>query len=108
MIRALVFVLLAAAGCAKSSGGHSETKSSLGKAASVSQSQTAASMGSAIMQADGTIVLRLRATDGTRMLNDIHLTYRPTDQPQYADLLAHLGGLRPGEEKPVVAPWPPE
>jgi hypothetical protein len=107
MIRALVFALLAAAGCAKSSG-HGETKNSPAKAASVSQSPTAASIGSAIMQADGTIVLRLRATDGTRMLNDIHLTYRPSEQPQYAEVLAHLGGLSPGEEKPIVAPWPPE
>ena len=105
MIRALVFALLAAAGCAKS-GGHAETKSSAGKAASVSQGQTAASIGSATMQVDGTIVLDLRATDGTRMLNDIHLTYRPADQPQYAELLAHLGGLKPGEGKPVFPPWP--
>ena len=71
---------------------------------SQSQSQTAASIGSATMQADGTIVLQLRATDGTGMRGDARLTY-PPDHAQYAKVLAHLGGLGPGEEKPVP-PWP--
>ena len=103
MMRALLLALVAAAGCAKSSS-HAEPKSSPGKAASVSQSQPAVSIGSATMQADGTIVLQLRATDGSGMRGDARLTY-PPGHPQYQKILAHLGGLRPGEEKPVP-PWP--
>ena len=103
MIRVLLLALVAATGCAKS-GGHTETKSSPGKAASVSQSQPAASIGSATMQADGTIVLLLRAMDGTGMRGDARVTY-PRGHAQYEKILAHLGGLKPGEEKPVP-PWP--
>jgi hypothetical protein len=103
MIRVLVFALVAAAGCAKSAG-HTETKTSPAKAASVSQSQTAASIGSATMQADGTIVLQLRATDGQGMRGDARLTY-PVGHAQYDKILAHVGGLKAGEEKPVP-PWP--
>jgi len=103
MIRALLVALVAAGGCAKSSG-HAEPKSSPGKVAIVSQTKPAASIGSATMQTDGTIVLQLRATDGTGMRGDGRLTY-PPGHPQYQKILAHLGGLLPGEEKPVP-PWP--
>lgn len=59
MTRALLLALaIIAAGCAKSNG-HSEPKTSPGKAAPVNQ---APSIGSATMQVDGTIVLQLRAT----------------------------------------------
>ncbi|HVV93444.1 MAG TPA: hypothetical protein VHD15_08505 [Hyphomicrobiales bacterium] len=65
----------------------------------------AKSIGSATMAADGTIVLDLRAA-GPQGLGDARMVYPPGD-PNYASVLRHLGGLRPGEEKPVP-PWPDE
>jgi hypothetical protein len=62
-----------------------------------------ASIGVARMAPDGTITLRLRASDHG-MIGDGRLIYRPGD-PCYARVLRHLGGLRPGEVKPVP-PWP--
>ncbi len=38
------------------------------------------------------------------MVGDALLTYAP-DHPQYQKILTHVGGLRPGESKPVP-PWP--
>jgi hypothetical protein len=64
----------------------------------------AASIGVATMASDGTIELRLRATGPGGMVGEGFLTYRPND-PQYGDILRHLGGLRPGETK-SVPPWP--
>ena len=60
------------------------------------------SIGEASMDADGTLRLRLRAGDDA--VGDAELVYRPGDV-DYAEVLAHLGGLRPGERKPVP-PWP--
>jgi hypothetical protein len=62
-----------------------------------------ASIGTARMKDDGTIVMQLRAQTGGAV-GDAQVTYAPTS-PQYQDVLKHLGGLRPGEEKPVP-PWP--
>jgi hypothetical protein len=56
------------------------------------------------MKPDGTIVLQLRATDDSGAVGDGLITYPPGD-PRYAEVLKHLGGLKPGEEKPVP-PWP--
>jgi hypothetical protein len=64
----------------------------------------AASIGVATMGSDGTIELRLRATGPGRMVGEGFLTYPPSD-PQYAEILRHLGGLKPGETK-SVPPWP--
>jgi hypothetical protein len=64
----------------------------------------AASIGVATMGPDGTIELRLRANGPGGMVGEGFLTYRPSD-PQYAEVLRHLGGLRPGETK-GVPPWP--
>jgi hypothetical protein len=63
-----------------------------------------ASIGVATMDADGTIVLDLRATGPDGVRGDAQLRY-PRDHKDYAAVLKHLGGLRPGESKPV-APWP--
>jgi len=61
------------------------------------------SIGSATMNADRTIVLRLRAEKpGT--VGDATIEYRPTDR-DYDSVLKHIGGLQPGETKPVP-PWP--
>jgi len=62
-----------------------------------------ASIGVATMQPDGTIVLDLRA-EGPGMLGDARITY-PKSHPEYDSVLKHLGGLTPGDSKPVP-PWP--
>jgi hypothetical protein len=61
-------------------------------------------VGTAKMEADGTIVLHLSSYDD-RVGGRTHgvLVY-PKDHPQYAEILAHVGAIHPGEEKPV-RPW---
>ncbi len=63
-------------------------------------------IGSATMKEDGTILLQLRAEGPGGIRGDALLTY-PPGHPEYKKILKHLGGLRPGEEKPVP-PWPAE
>ena len=63
-------------------------------------------IGSATMKEDGTILLQLRAEGPGGVLGDALLTYTP-GHPDYEKILEHVGGLRPGEEKPVP-PWPEE
>lgn len=58
------------------------------------------SIGVAKMKADGTLELRLRGPGGAEAL----AVYPPT-HAEYKKTLGHLGGMRPGEEKPVP-PWP--
>jgi hypothetical protein len=62
------------------------------------------SIGSAKMKDDGTLVLMLRAEGAGGLVGDALITYKP-DDPKYKKTLEHLGGLKPGEEKPVP-PWP--
>ena len=62
-----------------------------------------ASIGVATMEDDGTIVLVLRA-EGPNAVGDALLRYSKTD-PKYDEILRHLGGLKPGESKPVP-PFP--
>jgi hypothetical protein len=61
------------------------------------------SIGQATMEPNGTIVLRFRAEGPGGMRGDGLLRY-PPDHPQYRSVLDHLGGMRPGENKPVP-PW---
>jgi hypothetical protein len=61
------------------------------------------SIGMATMAPDGTIFLDLRAEGPSGVRGDARLTYPPS-HPQYREVLAHLGGLAPGERKPVP-PW---
>ena len=63
-----------------------------------------AAIGRATMDADGTLVLRLRAESDDGAVGEALLTYAPTD-PDYEAVLRHVGGVRPGEDKPVP-PWP--
>jgi hypothetical protein len=57
------------------------------------------------MKPDGTIVLQLRATDpASVVMGDAQFEY-PPGHPRYEEVLEHIGGLEPGEEKPVP-PWP--
>jgi hypothetical protein len=63
----------------------------------------AASIGIATMDGSGTIVLQLGANEGG-IHGHARLVYPPT-HPEYTNILRHLGGLTPGESKPVP-PWP--
>jgi hypothetical protein len=60
------------------------------------------SIGGATMKEDGTIVLDLRA-EGPGIIGDAQFVY-PPGHAEYQNVLAHLGGLKPGEHK-VVPPW---
>ena len=55
-------------------------------------------IGMAVMSLDGTITLTLHTPDGAEGV----LAYKKND-PQYARILSHLGGIRPGEHKSVPA-----
>ena len=68
------------------------------------RAQAADSIGSATMLPDGTIVLRLRATSGGGMVGDGQFSY-PPNHTQYEMIRRHLGGISPGETKPVP-PFP--
>jgi len=67
--------------------------------------QTTETIGSAKMEADGTLVLQLmaRSDDGT-IIGDGLLRY-PPGHPDYDSILRHVGPLKPGEEC-LVRPWP--
>lgn len=65
--------------------------------------QSVEPIGSAKMLADRTLVLSLRAeTDGS--IGHAEFKYYK-DDPNYAEILRHIGGLEPGDEK-VVLPFP--
>ena len=59
-------------------------------------------IGIATMESDGTVVLQLRATGEGGIAGDARLAY-PRSHPQYEKVLRHVGGLRPGQTKPVKA-----
>ena len=63
-------------------------------------------IGTATMKEDGTVVLFLRAETGDGLVGDGMVQY-PPGHPNYHEVLDHLGGLEPGENKPVP-PWPDE
>lgn len=56
------------------------------------------------MDSDGTISLYLVASDGAGLSGCAMLTYTTSD-PIYAQLVAHLGGLTPGNSA-TYEPWP--
>lgn len=68
------------------------------------EAQPAASIGMATMSENGTITLDLRAAGSGGLTGDARFVY-PRGHKQYDEILRHLGGLRPGETKPVP-PWP--
>jgi len=70
----------------------------------VPKEQERQSIGSATMLPNGTIVLLLSAAGPGGEIGDARYEY-PPDHPRYAEILKHVGPLRPGENKPV-APWP--
>lgn len=57
------------------------------------------SIGSARMLPSGVIEMQLRA-QGSGSIGDSVLVYKPS-HPSYTEIVDHLGGLEPGEEKPV-------
>jgi hypothetical protein len=60
------------------------------------------SVGRATMSADGTITLALRSL-WPDPIAESQLVY-PPDDSQYEEIKHHLGGIKPGESKPVP-PW---
>jgi len=77
-------------------------------AASVASAQTtppcdkAGNIGVASMTADGVITLRLRSLP-PGPIAEATMRYAPGD-PKYDEVKTHLGGIVPGETKPVP-PW---
>ncbi|MBI4913799.1 MAG: hypothetical protein HY823_13775 [Acidobacteria bacterium] len=61
-----------------------------------------ATIGQATLAPDGTVILDLRA-QGSGALGDAQFRY-PPGHPEREGVLRHLGGLAPGEVKPVP-PW---
>ena len=55
-------------------------------------------IGTATMAADGTMTLNLHSPDGRALV----LAY-PRSDTNYARMLSHIGGMQPGERKPVPA-----
>ena len=60
---------------------------------------TVESIGVAEMSADGTITLHLKSL-WPDPHEDSDLTFAP-DDPQYDDIKKHLGGMAPGQSKPI-------
>ena len=60
---------------------------------------TVDSIGMAEMSADGTITLHLKSL-WPDPHEDSDLTYAP-DDPQYGEIRKHLGGIKPGQSKPI-------
>jgi hypothetical protein len=65
-----------------------------------------AGIGRAEMRPDGTLVVTLRAGKGSGAGGGTRFLYAPGDE-MYCPALRYLGGLRPGETKPVP-PWDPD
>jgi hypothetical protein len=63
---------------------------------------TVESIGTAQMSADGVITLHLKSL-WPDPSEDTDLTYAP-DDPQYDEIKKHLGGMTPGDSKPIP-PW---
>jgi hypothetical protein len=61
-------------------------------------------IGTATLNADGSLSLQLRAEGAGGMMGDAFFTYQPGDA-MYKKVLDHVGGLKAGESKPVP-PFP--
>jgi len=60
-------------------------------------------IGVASMRSDGTIDLQLRAEGPNGEVGDGFFTYK-VGEPKYQQIIEHVGGLKPGESKPMP-PW---
>ena len=61
-------------------------------------------IGIATMNEDRTVVLRLRAVSEDNAVGEACFSYSPMDE-NYESIISHIGGINPGESKPVP-PWP--
>lgn len=61
-------------------------------------------VGSAYMTPDGTLEMRLRTETEDGTIGEAFLVIPPAD-PRYKDMVAHLGGIRPGEGR-AIPPFP--
>jgi hypothetical protein len=66
-------------------------------------SPTAQYIGTAKMLADGSIEFRLYSTSDGKDAHFFQILHK--GDALYAEVIAHVGGLKPGETK-LVAPWP--
>jgi hypothetical protein len=64
------------------------------------KTDTRSSIGEATMKDDGTIILDLRAEGENGEIGIGRLEYPPA-HPQYDYIMKHIGGIKPGESKPV-------
>jgi hypothetical protein len=62
------------------------------------------SVGTARMQADGTLRLFLRTETPEGMVGEMVMVVPPGD-PRHADMVRHLSGIQPGEARPIP-PFP--
>lgn len=63
-------------------------------------------VGSAYMDEDGVLEMSLRTESADGMIGEALLVIRP-DDPRYAQMVQHLGGLKPGEGC-AIPPFPAE
>jgi hypothetical protein len=61
-------------------------------------------VGSAYMQDDGTLEMSLRTETRDGTIGEAFLVIAPADE-RYRSMVAHLGGIKPGEGKPIP-PFP--
>jgi hypothetical protein len=61
-------------------------------------------IGSAYMQDDGTLEMSLRAVAADGTIGEAMMVVAPQDT-RYADMVKHLGGIKPGEGK-AIPPFP--
>ena len=69
-----------------------------------SDPEAPASVGSAEMGKDRVLRLMLRTETADGMVGEMTLVV-PPDDPRYAGFVAHLGGIEPGEARPIP-PFP--
>ena len=100
LLTSLFLVLSLGLGCGNPNGKPTPPDS----VATQDKSQQPKSIGQATMRPDGTILLQLRAEADDGTIGDSLLEY-PRGHKRYKMVLDHLGGLDPGQEKPVP-PWP--
>ena len=104
----IILILAELVGCAESA----TTEDQPAEAPATTQTRNASedaptmpeSIGSARLEEDGTLVLKLRAEGPGGLIGDALQTIKPSD-PDYQSTLEHIGGLEPGQSKPVP-PWP--
>jgi hypothetical protein len=70
----------------------------------IAQEPEPTTIGSAFMQDDGTLEMSLRAVAADGTIGEAMMVVAPKDA-RYADMVKHLGGIKPGQGKPIP-PFP--